>query len=95
MQKLILIGLMAVISGCTTPNTAPIIVWPSSATIRVAETLKLEATYANEITGWVSSDTTIASVQNGIVVGLKVGQANVHAISESTPSGDAQITVIP
>ncbi len=94
MLRIVLIGLI-IISGCTTPNTAPFQVWPLKATVRVGATLRLEANYANQVTGWFSSDQSIASVQNGIVLGINTGQVQIHAVSNGVPSGDAQMTVVP
>jgi Bacterial Ig-like domain (group 2) len=95
MRAFCVTGLAVLASGCAVLSTAPIIIWPSSTTIRVTETLKLEVTYANEVTGWVSSDTSVASVLNGVVTGIKSGQVTVQAQYGSTPGADATITVIP
>lgn len=86
-------------SICATYSTPPsnITLSPSSASIAANTELTIEVSVdkgSNSVT-WKSSDSTIASVDNGVVKGLKTGTATITAAStlDATVSGTCVVSV--
>lgn len=73
------------------PVTTTISVTPSSASIYVGDTKKLTVTATNYDTiEWVSADTSIATVSNGVVTGIKVGSVQITA--KAKVGGSVKVT---
>ncbi|HYR14124.1 MAG TPA: Ig-like domain-containing protein, partial [Mycobacterium sp.] len=101
-----LVGCLAVEKvGPSVSVVASVRVWPTSAKVRVGETLQLTATpqdpagapLAGGPTTWASSDRGVATVSSsGLVTGVATGSATITATVEGT-SGTAAIavTVVP
>jgi uncharacterized protein YjdB len=94
-------------SGTSTVNVTPIpvgsvTVSPASAGIRVSATTTFAATVkdqngtvvTNRVVTWTSSNTSVATVANGVVTGVAPGTATITATSEGK-SGTATVTVTP
>ena len=68
----------------------------TSASMRMDETLLLTATLlsptGNEIITWLSSDTSVATVTDGLVKPVSAGQVNI-AVSSGTSTATCNITV--
>lgn len=81
------------------PTVSDIIISPEEATIEVGEKATLTAEVkpdevANKNVKWISSNDSIATVENGIVTGIKEGNATITAITESgNKRAEAKITV--
>lgn len=81
------------------PTVTDIIITPREATIEVGEKATLTAEVkpdevANKNVKWISSNDSIATVENGIVTGIKEGNATITAITESgNKRAEAKITV--
>ena len=81
------------------PTVSDIIISPEEATIEVGEKAILTAEVkpdevANKNVKWISSNDSIATVENGIVTGIKEGNATITAITESgNKRAEAKITV--
>lgn len=67
----------------------------TNATIKQYETLTLEASLSGYVgaTVWSSSDSTIASVENGVVTGLKAGKVIITAACGQV-LGTCEVTVV-
>lgn len=70
---------------------------PAKTTIKSGETLTLTKTVlpaeANQNVVWESSDKTVATVNNGVVLGLKEGTTAISVKSVENPAKSAQITI--
>lgn len=81
------------------PTVTDIIITPREATIEVGEKATLTAEVkpdevANKNVKWISSNDSIATVENGIVTGIKEGNVTITAITESgNKRAEAKITV--
>ncbi len=81
------------------PTVTDVIITPREATIEVGEKATLTAEVkpdevANKNVKWISSNDSIATVENGIVTGIKEGNATITAITESgNKRAEAKITV--
>lgn len=91
------IGIMA--ASCKPAEVSPtsVSVTPSSATVSEGETtnftanvLPAEAVYSG--ISWSSSDTKVATVNNGVVTGVSAGTATITASADAV-SGTASVTV--
>lgn len=81
------------------PTVSDVIITPREATIEVGEKAILTADVkpdgvANKNVKWISSNDSIATVENGIVTGIKEGNVTITAITESgNKRAEAKITV--
>jgi len=81
------------------PTVTDVIITPREATIEVGEKAILTADVkpdgvANKNVKWISSNDSIATVENGIVTGIKEGNVTITAITESgNKRAEAKITV--
>jgi Bacterial Ig-like domain (group 2) len=93
---LILCGAVA-FTACSPPERSPpFILTPNQATIHVNETVTLYPSVdQREITSFVSSDTSVASVSSGIVLGLKPGQVSITAYIGMFSSTSTKVAVVP
>jgi uncharacterized protein YjdB len=92
-------------SGSDTCAVQAVIVSPDTATLRVNQTLQPSASVqscassANEGVRWISSDSTIASVDAnlGFIQAHRVGTANVtaSAVADSSVRATIRISVTP
>jgi len=100
----------AILAGCGAPPNAGIngqaslSVTPATATLRVEDSLQLQATSFTPATNqtttpkgtWSSSDTKVVTVNStGLVLGVSEGQATVTFLSSSGESAAAAIGVTP
>ena len=83
-----------------TPEIVPVdsITLPATATLEVGKTMTLTATVtpenaANKALNWASSDTSVATVNNGTVTAVKAGTATITATAEGGNGTSATCTV--
>ncbi len=81
-------------AACTKNGGTTVTITREEATIGVTETVRLnaEAEDSTKIT-WTSSDDTVATVSNGTVTGVKLGEATITATSESGGKATCKVTV--
>lgn len=93
---------ITVTAKATTPATVAVTgvtVDPTEANVVVGKTVALSAKVTpsnatNKTITWSSSDTTVATVANGVVTGVKEGTATITAKSSNGKTATATITVI-
>jgi len=74
----------------------------TTATVQVGNTLTLNVIFnpvdaTNKNIDWQSDNTAVASVSDGVVTAVALGQANITAVSQDVPAKTAvcEITVVP
>ena len=100
MKKLFFFLINLVIVSCSTETLSTISLDTTDLTIEVAETYTFKVTYSpsdiNEpVIYWHSSDSNVATVENGTVTGCHVGNAIIRAYVNQIPYAYCNISVIP
>jgi hypothetical protein len=83
--------------GCARSAAAPQItltMFPPGPTVQVGGNVQMRADPSRGPLQWTSSDSTVASVQRGLVQGISVGSASIIA-TDGIDSGNTAITVTP
>ena len=91
-------GFKEIVKKPETVEVTSVSVSPTSATVNVGETTTLSATAApsnatNKTITWKSSNTSVATVSNGVVTGVAEGTATITASSANGKSATATVTV--
>ena len=82
--------------GSSEPDTSPKLTIPSTADAQVGTTLNLEVTSSNltEEISWASSDDAIATVINGIVTPVSMGNVTITAEADDV-TAECEVKVYP
>jgi uncharacterized protein YjdB len=78
------------------PTVSSVVLDKTAATIKVGETVTLTATVNDGLTPaltWVSDNTAVATVENGVVTAVKAGTANITVTAAEGVTATVAVTV--